>query len=45
MKPTVASVVRKEPGTKRGIRFILYSSAKSFFEKLAKEQGQSEKAA
>jgi hypothetical protein len=37
-KPPVASVVVADPDAKRGCRFILYSSAKDYFERLLKEQ-------
>lgn len=37
-RPPVKSVVRKVPGAKRGCRFILFSSAKTFFETLEAEQ-------
>lgn len=36
--PPVKSVVRKDPKAKRGIRFVIYSSAKAYFEKLAQDQ-------
>lgn len=37
-KPPVKSIVRRQPGAKRGIRFILYESARAYFEGLAWEQ-------
>ena len=38
--PEIKSVVVKQPGAKRGIRFILYASAKRWFEQSAKGQDQ-----
>ena len=37
-KPTVKSVTKKQPGAKRGVRFILYQSAVEFFQRLEQEQ-------
>jgi hypothetical protein len=37
-KPTVKSVTKKQPGAKRGVRFILYQSAVEFFQRLEREQ-------
>jgi hypothetical protein len=36
--PQVDSIIIAVPGAKRGIRFILFESAKRFFERIAKEQ-------
>lgn len=36
--PPVQSVVRRQPGTKRGVRFILFASARALFEEMAKTQ-------
>jgi|SRR6185436_222470 len=40
-KPPVKSIVVKVAGAKRGIRFVLYSSAESYFRSLEKAQSQS----
>ncbi len=37
-RPQVKSVVRKQAGTRRGIRFILFESARDYFLRLAAEQ-------
>src|SRR5262245_2151960 len=37
-RPPVKSIVEKQPGSKRGIRFILFESAKSYFKRLAENQ-------
>jgi hypothetical protein len=39
-KPPVASVVMHVKGVKRGMRFILFASAKAYFARIAAEQGQ-----
>jgi hypothetical protein len=39
-KPPVRSIVVKEPGSKRGCRFILFESAKAYFDALANNQNQ-----
>ena len=36
--PPVKSIVIKQPGTKRGIRLIVYESAKAYFDALAAAQ-------
>jgi hypothetical protein len=41
-RPIVKSIVMRQPGAKRGIRFILYDSAREFFLKLAQEQNVDE---
>jgi hypothetical protein len=38
-RPEIDSFVRLKPGTVRGARFILYKSARAFFEKLATREG------
>jgi hypothetical protein len=38
--PPVKSIVRRQPGAKRSMRFILYGSAWDFFEKLARQQNE-----
>ena len=37
-KPEVRSISVKQPGAKRGIRFILFESAKQYFDTLAENQ-------
>ena len=37
-KPPIKSIVVKQPGTKRGIRLILFDSARRYVEDLAREQ-------
>lgn len=39
-KPPIKSIVERQPGSKRGIRLILYRSARAYFEQLAKSQSQ-----
>lgn len=39
-QPAVQSFVDKKPGTERGVRFILWSSALSYFSRLASEQNR-----
>lgn len=36
--PPIKSIVERQPGRTRGIRFVLYDSARTYFEKLAAEQ-------
>jgi hypothetical protein len=44
-KPPVKSIVVKEPGTKRGCRFIVFESAKAYFDTLlANQETESPKA-
>jgi hypothetical protein len=40
-KPPVRSIVVRKKGASRGIRFILFESAKAYFEKLALPQTES----
>ena len=37
-KPPVKSIVQRQSGRKRGVRFIIFESAKAHFDKLVKEQ-------
>ena len=37
-RPKVKSIVEKQPNKTRGIRLIIYSSARAYFEALEKEQ-------
>lgn len=37
-RPPVRSIEEKQPGKGRGIRLIIYSSARAYFEGLEKEQ-------
>lgn len=37
-KPEVKSLVVKQAGRKRGVRFVIFSSAVSYFDKLRNEQ-------
>ena len=37
-RPPVKSIVIKQDGAKRGRRFIIFDSAKAYFEKLQREQ-------
>ena len=43
-KPDVQSVLVAQPGAKRGCRFILYTSARRYFERLAQKQATSQRA-
>ena len=37
-KPDVKSIVVKQKGRKRGVRFVLFQSARSYFDKVTAEQ-------
>lgn len=37
-KPEVKSLVVKQAGRKRGVRFVIFESAKAYFDKLRNEQ-------
>lgn len=37
-KPEVKSIVVKQSGRKRGVRFVIFESAKAYFDKLRNEQ-------
>ena len=39
-KPPVRSVVQRQPGAKRGVRLIVFASARRYFETLAKAQAE-----
>ena len=39
-KPTVKSVVVKQRGARKGIRFIVFASARAYFDALAETQEQ-----
>jgi hypothetical protein len=39
-KPPVKSVVVKQPGAKRGMRFIVFESAKAYFDALIAKQAE-----
>lgn len=41
-QPLVKSIVRRQLGAKRAMRFIVYASARAYFEKLASEQYDSD---
>ena len=43
-KPPIKSVVVKQPGAKRGIRLILFASARRYIEGLAREQASTQRA-
>ncbi len=39
--PEIKSIVVKQPGRRRGVRFVLFDSAKDYFDRLRSEQTQS----